>query len=399
MKRIMLLGGSAEQIIAIQYAREQGYYTILCDYLIDNPGQYYCDEYHCVSTTDKEAVLRVAKQKNIDGIVAYLSEPATATAAYVANKLNLPSNPYESVLILSNKNLFRDFLMNNGLNCPKARSFKSKSEAMDCLKEFQFPIMVKPVDSSGSRGVSRIFSLEEFNQAFDYSLSKSKQKMVIIEEYIEMTHECMIGGDLIVVNGNIEYFGFLNGYRDIEKNSFIPTGNSYPVFMGEDKLIIARKELQKVIDLLNIKMGVLNIEVLFDKNGKPYIIEMAARNGGNMISQLLEMVTGIDFVKVTVEAAINNNKIELKDTQAKQYYSTYYLHTLEKGKFKEIIFADEIQGNIIQKVINKKYGDELDVFEGLDKTIGIIFLKFNSSEELKFKMKDIKQYINIQMIS
>ena len=169
--------------------------------------------------------------------------------------------------------------------------------------------------------------------------------------------------------------------------------------MGEDKLIIARKELQKVIDLLNIKMGVLNIEVLFDKNGKPYIIEMAARNGGNMISQLLEMVTGIDFVKVTVEAAINNNKIELKDTQAKQYYSTYYLHTLEKGKFKEIIFADEIQGNIIQKVINKKYGDELDVFEGLDKTIGIIFLKFNSSEELKFKMKDIKQYINIQMIS
>ena len=162
--------------------------------------------------------MRVAKQRNIDGIVAYLSEPATATAAYVANKLNLPSNRYESVFILSNKNLFRDFLMNNGLNCPKARSFKSKSEAMDCLKEFQFPIMVKPVDSSGSRGVSRIFSLEEFNQAFDYSLSKSKQKMVIIEEYIEMTHECMIGGDLIVVNGNIEYFGFLNGYRDIEKN-------------------------------------------------------------------------------------------------------------------------------------------------------------------------------------
>ena len=398
MKRIMLLGGSAEQIIAIQYAREQGYYTILCDYFIDNPGQYYCDEYHCVSTTDKEAVLRVAKQKNIDGIVAYSSESATATAAYVANKLNLPSNPYESVLILSNKNLFRDFLMNNGFNCPKARSFKSKSEAKDCLTEFQFPIMVKPVDSSGSRGVSRIFSLKEFNQAFDNALSKSKQKMVIIEEYIEMAHECMIGGDLIVVNGNIEYFGFLNGYRDIEKNSFIPIGNSYPVFMGEEKLIIARKELQKVIDLLNIKMGVMNLEYVFEKNGKPYIIELAARNGGNRVSQLLKLGTGVDLVKVMVESAINN-KVEIKDTQAKKYYATYYLHTLEKGKLKDIVFADEIQGNIIQKVMNKKYGNELDVFEGLDKIIGIIFLKFNSSEEFKFKMKDIKQYINIQMIS
>ena len=147
---------------------------------------------------------------------------------------------------------------------------------------------------------------------------------------------------------------------------FIPTGNSYPVFIEEEKLIIVRKELQKVIDLLKINIGVLNIEVLFDKNGEPYIIEMAARNGGNMISQLLEMVTGVDFVKVTVEAALNNNKIEVKDTQEKKYYATYYLHTFEKGKLKKIVFSDEIQGNIIQKVINKKYGDELDVFKGLD---------------------------------
>ncbi|MFF2755779.1 acetyl-CoA carboxylase biotin carboxylase subunit family protein [Psychrobacillus sp. NPDC058041] len=398
MKKIILLGGSAQQVTAIKYAKEQGYYTILCDYLEDNPGQYYCDEYHCVSTTDKEAVLELAKQKNIDGIVAYSSEPAAVTAAYVGNKLNLPSNPYESVLILSNKNLFRDFLMNNGINCPKARSFKSKNEAMIYVSELQFPIMVKPTDSAGSKGVSRIQSLEEFDKAFDYSLSKSKQKMVIIEEYIEMAHECMIGGDIIVENGNIEYYGFINGYRNIEQNSFIPTGNSYPVIMEEEKLMIARKELQKVIDLLNINMGVLNIEVLFDNNGKPYIIEMAARNGGNMISQLLEIGTGIDFVKATVEAAMNN-KIEVKENQSKQFYSTYYLHTFENGKLKDIVYSDEIQEHIIQMVMNKKHGDDLSAFDGLDKTIGIIFLKFYSIEELKSKMKNIGQYIDIQMIS
>ncbi|WP_253278943.1 ATP-grasp domain-containing protein [Psychrobacillus sp. FJAT-21963] len=398
MKKVMFLGGSTQQIAAIQYAKDQGYYTVLCDYLRDNPGQFYSDEYHCVSTTDKEAILEVATQMNINGIVAYSSEPAAATAAYVGNKLNLPSNPYESVLILSNKNLFRDFLMKHGFNCPKAKSYKLKEEARENLSEFQFPIMVKPVDSSGSRGVTRVVSLEEFDSAFDYSLSMSKQKMVIIEEYVEMAHECMIGGDLIVVNGNIEYFGFLNGYRDIENNSFVPTGNSYPVFMEEEKLKIVRNELQKVIELLKIKMGVLNIEVLFDKNGKPFIVEIAARNGGNMISQLLEMGTGVDLVRTTVEAALNNNEIKITDTLTKQYYSTYYLHTFEKGKLKDIIFKEEIQGNIIHKVINKKYGDGLDVFEGLNKTIGIIFLKFNSSEELKSKMKNIKQYIDIQMI-
>lgn len=399
MKKVLLLGGSSEQVIAIKYAKEQGYYTILCDYLIDNPGQYYCDEYHCVSTTDKDAVLELARQKNIDGIVAYSSEVATATAAYVANKLNLPSNPYESVLILSNKNLFRDFLKNNGFNCPKAKSFHSKIEAKDALIEFQFPVMVKPVDSSGSRGVTRIFSTEGFNLAFDNALINSKQKLVILEEYINMAHECMIGGDIIVVNGMIKCFGFLNGYRDIEKNVFIPTGNSYPVLIEEERLMLVRKELQKVIDLLNISRGVFNIEVLFDRNGELYIIEMAARNGGHMISQLLEMATGVNFVKATVEAALNNDKLEINDRQLENYFTNYYLHSFEKGKLNEIVFSDEIQENIIQKVINKKYGDQIEIFQSLDKIVGIVFLKFSSSEELKYKMKNIKQYIDIQLIS
>jgi len=397
MKKVLLLGGSSEQVIAINYAKEQGYYTILCDYLIDNPGQYYCDEYHCVSTTDKDAVLELARQKNIDGIVAYSSEVATATAAYVANKLNLPSNPYESVLILSNKNLFRDFLKNNGFNCPKAKSFHSKIEAKDALIEFQFPVMVKPVDSTGSRGVSRIYSVEEFNKAFENAQSKSQQKMVIMEEYIDMAHKCTIGGDLIVLNGKIEYCGFINGYRDIEINSFVPTGNSYPVSIEEEKLEIVRKELQKVIDLLNIKMGVLNLDVVFDQNGRPFIIEMAARNGANRVSQLLEMATGVNLVKVIVDAAVNNLVIEVKDIITPKYYSTYYLHSLEKGTFNKIIFSDEIKDNIIQKVMYRKLGDEIDGFDGLDKIIGILLLEYSSFEELNSKMKNMKSYIDIQI--
>jgi len=394
----MLLGGSAQQIIAIKYAKEQGYYTILCDYLIDNPGQYHSDEYYCVSTTDKEAVLEIAKQNNIDGIVAYSSEVATVTAAYVANQLNLPSNPYESVLILSNKNLFRNFLMDNGFNCPKVRSSHSKNEAQGWLTDFKFPIMVKPVDSSGSRGVTRIFLEEEFDKAFEKALINSKQKLVILEEYIDMTHECMIGGDIIVVNGIIECFGFLNGYRDIEKNIFIPTGNSYPVFIEEERLIIVRMELQKVIKLLNISRGVFNIEVLFDRNGEPYIIEMAARNGGHMISQLLEMATGVDFVKATVEAALNNNNIEIDSRQVQNYCATYYLHSFEKGKLKEIVFSDDIKENIIRIAINKKYGDHIEIFHGLDKIVGIVFLEFNSLEEMTTKMKHMQDYIDIQLI-
>lgn len=397
MKKVMFLGGAAQQVPAIQYAKRQGYYTILCDYLVDNPGQFYSDEFHCVSTTDKEAVLEVARQAKIDGIVAFASEPAAATVAYVGNKLNLPSNPYESVLQLSNKNLFRDFLMKHGFNSPKAKSFNLREDAKKSLCEFEFPIMVKPVDSSGSRGVSRVDAEEDFDVAFDYSISYSKKKMVIIEEYIEMSHECMIGGDVVVLNGEIKFFGFLNGYRDIENKSFIPIGNSYPVFVEEAKLVLVREKLQKVMDLLEIKAGVLNVEVMFDKNDEPYIIEIAARNGGNMISELIEMITGVDLVEVTVETALNNMELEISNTPSDVYYSTYYLHSFEEGKLNCINFKNEIQGNIINKVINKEHGDEIEVFDGLNKVIGIIFLKYSSLEELNFKMKNMNHYIEIQM--
>ena len=103
MKKILLLGGSEQQIIAITKAKELGYYTILCDFLPDNPGQHYADKFYLASTTDKELILNIAKKENIDGILAYASDPAAPTAAYVAMKLNLPGNPYESVEILCNK--------------------------------------------------------------------------------------------------------------------------------------------------------------------------------------------------------------------------------------------------------------------------------------------------------
>jgi len=128
-KCILFLGGAASQIPSIKYAKEQGHYVITCDYLPENPGHRYADEYYNVSTTDKEAVLVLARELNIDGIVAYASDPAAPTQAYVGNELGLPSNPYESVLILTRKDLFRDFLKKNDFYVPKSASFYSFSKA------------------------------------------------------------------------------------------------------------------------------------------------------------------------------------------------------------------------------------------------------------------------------
>lgn len=122
MKKILLLGGSAQQVIAIETAKRMGLYTVLCDYLPDNPGQYHADKFYQVSTTDKDAILSVAKENKINGILAYASDPAAPTAAYVAEILNLPTNPYTAVNTLCNKDTLRGFFkkMVSRFLCQKA---------------------------------------------------------------------------------------------------------------------------------------------------------------------------------------------------------------------------------------------------------------------------------------
>ena len=163
MKTLLLLGGSAQQIIAIETAKRMGLRTVLCDYLPDNPGQYHADDFHLVSTTDKEAVLKVAINEKADGILAYASDPAAPTAAYVAEKLGLPGSPYKSVELLCNKDEFREFLATNHFHTPLASGYDSIQKALHEIQSGRFncPVIVKPVDSSGSKGVSRIDDIQE----------------------------------------------------------------------------------------------------------------------------------------------------------------------------------------------------------------------------------------------
>jgi len=143
LKKILLLGGSTQQISAIEYVKKQGYGTILCDYLPDNPGQHYADKFYCVSTTDKEAILEVAQKEKVDGVVAYASDPAAPTAAYVAEEMGLPTSPYKPVKLITNKDKFTAFLAEHNLCTPKAKGYGSIEEAKKDIGRFRLPVLIK----------------------------------------------------------------------------------------------------------------------------------------------------------------------------------------------------------------------------------------------------------------
>ncbi len=395
-KKILLLGGSAQQVIAIETAKKLGYETVLCDYLPDNPGQYHADHFHLVSTTDKEAILQVAKRENIDGVIAYASDPAAPTAAYVAEQMNLPTNPYRSVEILCNKDRFREFLTENGFNAPVAKGYTSIEDAMDDIGCYRFPVIVKPVDSSGSKGATVLHAKEGLREAVAFAFSFSRGKRIIIEEFIEKKHPYLIGGDIFVLDGKVTLWGLMNCHRDDRVNSLVPVGKSYPPVLESDDLDNVKKVLQDMVNALHITSGAMNVELIVDKNGKVWPIDVGPRCGGNMIPDLLGFIFNVDVVEMSILAAMGENVVPLFH-DAHAYYATHNLHSDKNGTFKDVCFTDELEQYIIRKCIYKKSGDEIEFFDNASKALGIVFFEFDTLETMNRMLENINEHICIEL--
>ncbi len=393
-KKILLLGGSAQQIVAIETAKRLGYYTILCDFLPDNPGQYYSDKFFLVSTTDKEAILSIAKNEQVNGVLAYASDPAAPTAAYVAEKIGLPGNPYSSVDTLCNKDKFRVFLQENGFNTPRSYSCSSAEEVFENIRQLNLPVIVKPVDSSGSKGITVLHSLENLKEAVEFAFAFSRSNRIIVEEFIEKNHPYLIGGDIFIVNGKVVLWGMLNCHRSNLVNPLVPVGKSYPLELSCNDIQNVQITLQTMIDKLHIDTCAMNVELVIDKNSKVWLIDVGPRSGGNMIPDLLSLIFGIDIVEMSVKAAMGESlKIELND--GVPYYATYNLHSKKNGKFNELRYSEKIKSHIVKECIYKKKGDTVKYFDNASKALGIIFLKFGSLEEMQLLLSDIDKHVKV----
>lgn len=398
MKKILLLGGSAQQVIAIETAKRLGYYTILCDFLTDNPGQYYADKFYLISTTDKEAVLDVAKKEQIDGILAYASDPAAPTAAFVAEKLKLPGNPYDSVEILCNKDRFRDFLKKHNFNTPKAKGYETLTKALDDLKNgfFSFPVLVKPVDSSGSKGVSKIESVNHAKSKILNAMEFSMNKRVIIEEYVE---KCgyQIAGDGLSVDGKLVFRCFANDHFNPKcENPFVPISASIPYNMPENIQTKIHVEIQRLLLLLNMKTCTYNFDIRIDKNSNVYLMEIAPRDGGNYIPQIIKYATGVDLVEYSVRSAMGE-KINIPiNTKTKGYWAYYAVHSLKNGILDKIQISDEIiEKNVVENHLVKNSGDDIKSFTGANTTLGCLLMRFETMEQMLDMMDHSEKWIEV----
>lgn len=397
MKKILLLGGSAQQVVAIKTAKQLGYYTVLCDFLPDNPGQYAADKFYLISTTDKEAVLQVARQENVQGVLAYASDPAAPTAAYVAQKMGLPGNPFDSVEILCNKDKFRTYLKDNGFCAPEAKGYTCIENAYHDIESgaFHLPIIVKPVDSSGSKGTTVLHDINGI-KALKKAFVFSRKKRIIVEEFIERKHPYLIGGDIFIENGEVILWGLLNCHRDPKGNQLVPVGKSYPLLLDKEDVQRIRGTLKKLVEKLGIQNGAMNVELIIDRDNHVFPIDIGPRSGGNMIPDLLGDIFQIDIPRMCVQAAMGE-KINFAPLVSEGCYTTVNLHSRENGIYKGIWFSEKIQQHIYRVCLYKKEGDAVEKFENASSCLGVVFLKFNDEDTLLDMWNHIDDHIKVEL--
>ena len=393
----MLLGGIHYLLPVIKAAHEQGYYVITADYLPDNIAHKYSDEYVNVSITDKEAVLKTAQEHQIDGIISFGVDPGVVAAAYVQEKMGLPSmGPYESVVILQNKDLFRAFLQEYGFNCPKSKGYSTIDDALKDTDWLTWPMIVKPTDSAGSKGVTRVDRIEDYEEAVKYAFDKSIKGHIIVEQYLEKVG-CSSDTDSFLLDGKFRFVSYNAQRFDANAaNPYVPSAYTWPSTFSEHEAYLT-SELQRLMDLLHMQTSVFNIETRIASDGKPYIMECTPRGGGNRLCEMLHYAMGVDMITAQVRAAVGDTIGEIEQKPYNGHWAEVILHAPKAGRFTGIKIAPSLNAEIVERDLWVKEGDKVEAFQGANDAIGTLVLRFENKEEMEYAITHQNKWLEVRI--
>lgn len=398
-KKLMLLGGLRYLLPIIDAAHKMGIYVITADYLPDNIAHKYSDEYCNVSIVDKEAVLAKARDLQIDGILSHAVDPGVVSAAYVAEQMNLPFQcSYKAACILQDKSLFRQFLQENGFNCPHAKGYTNVEDALNDVNYFTWPIIVKPVDSAGSKGVTKVTEFARLREAIDSALANSISKRFIIEDFLDIVGY-QSSTDIFTVDGNLVYPAYSDQLFDKDAaNPYTPAIEIWPSSMEQRHQDNLTEQLQRLFTALGVGSGIYNVESRVCSNGKTYIMEVSPRGGGNRIAELQDMATGQSLIRAEICKALSLPIGKITAPVYDGIWCNYILHSSKEGTLESIEINPDFEKKYVKDIgLTVKQGDIIVPFTGANTSLGTLFLRFETRNELKQELSNIYNNIIINL--
>ncbi len=355
-EKLVIIGANDFQNQLILKAKELGYETHVFAWKDGSIGERTADYFYPISIVEKESILEECKRIKPAGITSIASDLAAITVTYLSEQLNLNSNTYESVFACTNKYEMRKKLQENNINTPGYVKVSTDKRTWD-FSGLKLPVIVKPTDRSGSRGIYKIDDFNQIEETIKVAIEYSFEKQAIVEEFIEGNEyscEC------------ISYHGIHNFLAVTKKFTtgapqFIETGHMEPSDLSVEQIEKVKFEIFKALDALDIKNSASHSEFKLDKDGNVKIIEIGARMGGDCIgSDLVHLSTGYDFVKMVIDVAVNKEPVLIRDRTPQKTYIKFLFNQADIDELEEFRLRNSDKIYRISKIEYENIGKTVD---------------------------------------
>lgn len=398
-KRLLLLGGGHAEIPLIQAAQELGYFVITTGNAREGHGHPYADKNVFADFSDKNAMLELARAEGVSAVCSGCNDFALLSTVYVCEKLGLPGHDsYETSLQIHHKDKYRALAERLEIPTPRARVVRNLDEFKSVIETLNFPLIVKPVDLTGGKGIHRANNVDEALAAYADAVARTREDHVVVEEFVVGTNH---GFSCFLKNGKVAFY-----FADNEQyylNKYMVSGANTPSTTSARGLQLLVEYSERIAAHLHLVDGILHIQYIERDDGIPVIIEICRRPPGDLYIKFVKYATGVNYplMLVKAECGLSTDVIASVATQSKQAlhnvpkpFLRHCVMTNRTGVVDGVDFADEIQQNIVEKFMWYKVGEE--VADPMYYKAGIVFMQFDSVEEMTEKTAKMSEYIKVR---
>lgn len=401
-KKMLLLGGGHAEIPLIQAAHELGWYVITTGNAREGLGHPYADKNVFADFSDKDAMLELAKSEGVQAVCSGCNDFALLSTVYVCEKLGLPGHDsYATSLKIHHKDKYRALATRLGIPTPRALVVRSAADFETAIAQLTFPIIVKPVDLTGGKGIHRAANADEAREAYKDACSRTRQDHIVVEEFVQGSNH---GFSAILVKGKVAF-----AFSDNEQyyiNKYMVSGANSPSTSSDKTLAMLREYSERIAQELHLVDGILHIQYIERADGTPIIIEICRRPPGDLYIKFVKYATGVDYPKFIVQAETGEDISSIADVPTQGFWLRHCIMSdcqageqtatgdICKGIVRDVTFAPEIQGNIVEKFLWYKPGEVIT--DKLTYKAGIVFFKFDTLAEMQDKtarMPDLARII------
>jgi len=390
-KRILIVGAGEWQVPMITKAQSMGLEVLATDKNPSAPGLKLADVGEVIDTIDINKTLKLAEDSHVDAVATMATDYAVPTVAYIAEKLSLTGISYATAKICSNKSSVRKILQKFNVPSPKFHHVLVVPVDLDKIP-LNLPVVVKPVDSCGSKGVRMVNSMDELKEAIEFASSKSMNGCVLIEEFME-GHEVSVEG--IVYENEIHILAITDKIVT-DSPFFVEIGHTIPSELRQNTQKKIKEVVSNCIDALRINNSAFHIEVKTTSEG-PKIVEVGARLGGGAIaSHLVPLATGIDLIKENIAMALGNS-VQLEPSLNRAAAVRFILPNpgittsiLEFSNLKKI-------KGVIDINIKLQKGDLVTLLRSSNDRVGYVVTTGNSRIEAVTLAEQIRDNVNVEV--